>query len=500
MASSSSQKKKFVSISRGLILSVLSTSTLVTSVLTVIQVGFEYQTKSKEMDALIVTMEASLIPTISDRMWNLDTDGIKSTMTPILPSMDASSIVLKNDKGEVLFEANIPDFIPSHPMKKTFPIIKSDAGAKAETIGQLEIVLFKDKIINEVRNRLLIVLLLNSIKTAVVAAVLLIIFHRKIAGPILDITKYFDSHRDLTKVNGKDLKVSERRGTNDELSVMTEHIRLRELKLAEWSALQQEKIVRAESALADADETIRQERIKAEASARLAQLGEMATSIAHEINNPLAIISGYNFLIRKEASKPVADMAKITSTNDSVEQTIKRITKIITGLRSYARDGAADPFEISGINQMIDDTVSMVETRLRSKGVPLRLVGNKAEGILINGRAVQIVQVLVAMINNSFDAVCSLPSPWLELEVQQAGQIVKIILTDAGPGISPEIEAKIFNPFFTTKPVGQGTGLGLSIAHGIIQEHGGRIFVDHSCKNTRFVIELPLVSGVQKTA
>lgn len=258
--------------------------------------------------------------------------------------------------------------------------------------------------------------------------------------------------------------------------------------------------MRAESALADADETIRQERIKAEASARLAQLGEMATSIAHEINNPLAIISGYNFLIRKEASKPVADMAKITSTNDSVEQTIKRITKIITGLRSYARDGAADPFEISGINQMIDDTVSMVETRLRSKGVPLRLVGNKAEGILINGRAVQIVQVLVAMINNSFDAVCSLPSPWLELEVQQAGQIVKIILTDAGPGISPEIEAKIFNPFFSTKPVGQGTGLGLSIAHGIIQEHGGRIFVDHSCKNTRFVIELPLVSGVQKTA
>jgi signal transduction histidine kinase len=499
MKSGALKNKKFVSISRTLILSVLTTSSMVTSVLTVLQVGLEYRTKSQEMDALLVTMEASLIPTVSERIWNLDADGIKSTMTPILPSMDASSIILKNNEGVVLFEDSLPNFVPVYPIKKVFPITKTDLDGKSVSIGEMELVLFRDKIIKEVRNRFLIVLFLNFIKTAVVATVLLIIFHRKIAGPILEITKYFESHKDLNLVSGSDFNVSARGGTNDELTIMVEHIRFRETKLAEWSQLQREKMAQAESALAEADEAVRQEKVKAEGSARLAQLGEMATSIAHEINNPLAIISGYNFLIRKEANKSERDTQKILSTTASVETTIKRISKIITGLRAYARDGAADAFEDFSVNQIIEDTVAMVETRLKTKGVVLRMTNDSALEASISCRSVQIVQVLVAMINNSFDAICDLPDPWIELDVKDVENGVTLILTDAGPGISKEIEDKIFNPFFSTKPVGQGTGLGLSIAHGIIKEHGGTITVDRSCKNTRFVVVLPRAAGVQKT-
>jgi signal transduction histidine kinase len=494
------KERKFVSVSRGLIISVLSTSTMVTSVLTVAQVGLEYRAKSREMDGLIVTMEASLIPAIRDKMWNLDVDGIKSQMAPVLPSMDASSIVLKNDKDEVVFESKLQDFIPEHPVYKTFEIRNVQTDGNNELIGKMDIVLFKDKIIKEVRNRFIIILILNSLKTFIVATVLLIIFHRKIAGPILEITTYFDKHRDLNNITGQDLNVNPRGGINDELTIMTEHIRRREQKLAEWSLAQKVKFEKAEMALAEADETIKHEKTRAEGSARLAQLGEMATSIAHEINNPLAIISGYNFLIRKEISKGELDSGKILSTTEAVEATTKRISKIITGLRAYARDGAQDPLEVASAARIIEDTVAMVETRLKTKAIAIQVDSASFKDIAMNCRSVQVVQVLVAMINNSFDAICDLENPWISLEVKQEGDKVYLALTDSGPGISPEFELKIFQPFFSTKPVGSGTGLGLSISFGIIRDHQGKIYVDHSCKNTRFVIEMPVDFSVQKTA
>jgi C4-dicarboxylate-specific signal transduction histidine kinase len=329
----------------------------------------------------------------------------------------------------------------------------------------------------------------NALKTAIVSSVLLIIFHRKIAAPILELSNYFVAHKDLSKITADDIYFKDR-VYNDEISVVTEQILIREAKLAEWAKSQQERIDRAESKLAEADEQIRQEKIRAESSARLAQLGEMATSIAHEINNPLAIISGYNFLILKEASKENVDLPKIRQTVQAVESTIIRITKIISGLRSYARDGSQEPMAVTPVQQIIDDTMSMCETKMRTKGVSLRVSMDKDSNLAIKCRAVQMVQVLVAIINNSIDAVEKTKDSWIEIGASKVGEKVRIAVTDSGNGISPDIAEKIFQPFFTTKEVGVGTGLGLSIAFAIIKDHQGFIYVDSSQKNTCFVIEL----------
>jgi signal transduction histidine kinase len=90
---------------------------------------------------------------------------------------------------------------------------------------------------------------------------------------------------------------------------------------------------------------------------------------------------------------------------------------------------------------------------------------------------------------------------WIEFSVGIKGDKIDLVITDSGHGISPDIEKRIFEPFFTTKEVGHGTGLGLSIAYGIINDHNGEIFIDQSCNNTRFVIQMPLAQNISgKTA
>ena len=115
-------QKKFVSISKGLIVAVLTTSTAVTTILTMIQMTLEYQVKSAELDSIVSGMQGSLVPALEDKLWDMDYAGAQSQLVSLIKSIDASSIVLRSDKNEVLFEDAIPDFIPQFPYTKVFPI------------------------------------------------------------------------------------------------------------------------------------------------------------------------------------------------------------------------------------------------------------------------------------------------------------------------------------------------------------------------------------------
>ncbi|MBK8204245.1 MAG: GHKL domain-containing protein [Bdellovibrionales bacterium] len=105
------------------------------------------------------------------------------------------------------------------------------------------------------------------------------------------------------------------------------------------------------------------------------------------------------------------------------------------------------------------------------------------------------MQVLLNLLNNSFDAVAALPETWVDLKVETIGDNLRMIVTDSGKGILPSIAEKIMDPFFTTKEVGKGTGLGLSISRGIVLSHGGSLIYDSTHPNTRFIIEIPLTQS-----
>lgn len=237
-------------------------------------------------------------------------------------------------------------------------------------------------------------------------------------------------------------------------------------------------------------------------SAKLSALGEMAAGIAHEINNPLAIIQGSASNMLTDIKEGRINSEKMEKTLTRIDRTVDRAVKIINSLRTFARDGASEPFEPVPIGRIIDETLEFCRTRFFNSKIELKtpLI---SQDIKISARPIQISQVLLNLLNNSYDAIVGSPSKaWVEVSVEANDSEVCLIVTDSGSGIPADIAAKIMQPFFTTKPPGKGTGLGLSISHSILNDHGGTILIDSNCPNTRFIVKLPraIPSKLKKSA
>ncbi|MBC7537930.1 MAG: PAS domain S-box protein, partial [Bacteriovorax sp.] len=242
------------------------------------------------------------------------------------------------------------------------------------------------------------------------------------------------------------------------------------------------------------EESLRAEREKLMASAKMSSLGEMAGGIAHEINNPLAIIIGKISQLKrriKTGSEEIV-IAKFNEDLSLIENTAKRIGLIIKGLSAFSRNAENDSMEEVLVPVLIQDMLELSKERFKFKSVDLRFDVANCQQVFVLGRASQLLQVLINLLNNAFDAVEELPERWVEIQVKIVVNKCHIIITDSGTGIPPELVEKIMSPFFTTKSLGKGTGLGLSISKGIIEEHHGKLYYDSTSKNTRFVIELPI--------
>lgn len=233
-------------------------------------------------------------------------------------------------------------------------------------------------------------------------------------------------------------------------------------------------------------------------SSRLASLGQMAGGIAHEINNPLAIIQVKASQVRRMLENDKNNKLITIPYLKDIEKTSQRISQIIGGLKTFARDGSQDPFVPWSVSQIISETVSLCAEKFKEKNVQLTI--SPLNEIEINCLPVQLSQVLLNLLNNAFYAVQSLDEKWVRIDVTLENETLNISVTDSGSGIPHDIAEKLMNPFFTTKPVGQGTGLGLSISTGIIKNHNGVLKLDRHCKNTRFVIQLPFRQPAESKA
>lgn len=214
------------------------------------------------------------------------------------------------------------------------------------------------------------------------------------------------------------------------------------------------------------------------AASKMNALGRMAGGVAHEINNPLTIVYGQAFRLKKMAQDSKLDQNTVVSIAEQIEKMSGRIVEIINGLRMFAREGSGDPMEFVTLHSVLQDTLSFCLGKMKREGITLEILNEKPK-LEICARAVQISQVLLNILNNASDALLTVSEKVIRVRYIEEKEMVGLAVEDTGPGVPPDVVGSLFQPFFTTKPVGKGTGLGLSVAKGIIDSHGGKISYHH---------------------
>ncbi|MCP4914340.1 MAG: GHKL domain-containing protein [Oligoflexia bacterium] len=238
---------------------------------------------------------------------------------------------------------------------------------------------------------------------------------------------------------------------------------------------------------------IEEQRQQIEKSSRLSSLGEMAGGIAHEINNPLAIISGNAYKIKKQLKKLGIEDEKLFNPIQNINETVKRVNTITRVLLNLSRNGSDSEDEAIDPNLLIEEVVHLSSSKIRDVGVNLMIKNSTDmnQEFLLN--RIKISQILVNLLNNSIDAIAELDERWIELSVEVNDITIAYRIVDCGKGIVPEVVEKIFEPMYTTKDVGKGTGLGLSLSHSLAQDMQGTLYYETYEGNTSFVLEVPKI-------
>jgi len=231
-------------------------------------------------------------------------------------------------------------------------------------------------------------------------------------------------------------------------------------------------------------------------SQKLAAIGELSAGIAHEINNPLAIIRQEAEWMQHLLKKAVVSADEVQQLQGSLRQVVQQVdrcTEIIRNLLDFARK--REPvLQGLDLNRIIEDMTRLVEREAKYNNIEI-IRQYDPQLPTVYSDAPQLRQVVLNLLTNASQAIgrdgaITITTRRVEPEA------VEIAVSDTGSGILAENLARIFEPFFTTKPPGQGTGLGLAICHGMIQRLGGRITVaSEAGRGTTFTISLPVRQG-----
>ena len=223
----------------------------------------------------------------------------------------------------------------------------------------------------------------------------------------------------------------------------------------------------------------------------MASIGLLAAGVAHEVNTPLTGISSFTQLLLESTG---SDDPR-TPLLEKIERQTFRAAKIVNGLLNLARPGGSDAAGPVDVNVVINDVMALLEHQLQTANIQIRRQLS-AVPTVVQGIEFKLQQVFLNLFLNARDAMPT--GGWLSVtSYVEDGQAV-IEVADTGSGISGDALTRIYDPFFTTKAVGQGTGLGLSITYGVIQEHHGSIECKSEAdKGTRFIVTLPLPPHAQ---
>lgn len=227
-------------------------------------------------------------------------------------------------------------------------------------------------------------------------------------------------------------------------------------------------------------------------SSKMASLGKMAASVAHEINNPLMLIqenAGWiRDLLEDENPDSMCNYKEIEESTEKIEEHVKRAKGVTQRLLGFGRRMNPERTEVS-INNLADQAVDMLKTEAAAREIAIERRYDASTPFILSDPA-QLEQVFINILDNALDALGK--GGTITLTTRAHGSGVQVIIADNGPGMDAETQRHIFDPFFTTKGVGEGTGLGLAICFSILEKLGGHLEAHSELgKGTAFTITLP---------
>jgi two-component system C4-dicarboxylate transport sensor histidine kinase DctB len=226
---------------------------------------------------------------------------------------------------------------------------------------------------------------------------------------------------------------------------------------------------------------------------KLATLGELTTGVAHELNNPLNNIGLFVGNVLDQIELGQLEGGRMQRDLRAAMQQVRKATEIISHLRTFGR-AAPVSREPVDLNEVVERALALMAEQLRLRQITVERQ-KPAEPAVVLGNPIQLEQVLINLLTNARDAVAGAPRKAIELTVALTPETVQLRVLDSGPGIPPGLEQRIFDPFFSTKEVGEGTGLGLSITYGILKEHQGTVTVtNRPGGGACFQVDLPRAS------
>lgn len=234
-------------------------------------------------------------------------------------------------------------------------------------------------------------------------------------------------------------------------------------------------------------------------TSRLVAVGEVSSGVSHEINNPLMIISGNIGFIEKLIVRGASN-EKIFELINKSKTAIDRIAHIVEGLKSFSLQNRQIIKKTVTLSSILDSTFSMCFEMLKEHNIQLRI--DSVPNVSIACIPFQIVQVLINLIKNADDVLTAMEDDsqkWISISFSETESEISIVVANGGPLIPIGDRDKIFQPFFTTKPLGKGVGLGLPISQGIIQKHDGSLSFDANATFTSFIITLPISDRPRKS-
>jgi C4-dicarboxylate-specific signal transduction histidine kinase len=235
-------------------------------------------------------------------------------------------------------------------------------------------------------------------------------------------------------------------------------------------------------------ESLQQQIIRQE---RLAAIGVLLSGIAHELNNPLQAISGFSEILQRNTGLP----ADVRDDLAIIQKESRRASAIIRNVSRFSRQQTARPSAVV-LADLIASVIELRQRRLQEQGIAIEV--DDAATRPVRAVFTELQQVLLNFLINAEQAINAAAPPVRRIVIRSrdAGDRVRLEVEDTGPGVAPEDESKLFQPFFTTKPIGEGTGLGLSVSYGIARAHGGTIgYARGALGGALFHVEIPAATS-----